>query len=872
METGLVFRSKLLKQVRQALQGTANKFGKWSKAKPIIDSVALGERNDLVMIGRSSRGLEHLVVVGYREMTGDKPKIRIVPRLAMQVNERDDDGCPIWPEAVREIIARVGEFRSIVAASGDDVVELVVEGRDDLREDIIGSLKPVCKIMPGAPVMLDGELIEGNIIERINDLSTMFDPKPVGVPGPVFQGQVLFGWSPDYGSNELKDDEDFVYPSEMLRFASGASWKAATDALAAQGNSDAGVLPKGVSTRSGARPAKSVEELKQAIVQGQITPGLEVLLPKAFKDAVEDRGSLVPVWRADGSLSVLLMVQKGVDVRHATEGEWHIGLGILPAVHMISGGVNHGELEIAGVALREQVRCDILSLAETALKNTRSVVIDVGMFSISGEIGEKAFPLKDFVEAGISLAKKLLPQGAAIGGVRLHDADGTAMQHAVRDYRVNVGPRPSNDNVSAQKDWNPPPLPEFTPPAPVFVPQLDVFFDSQVAQDLELTKWKGQAHVLIRLPGFADLLANIIASANADVETFVDKNWEFFANGKTIPESDRHIVEYLKDQMRSLAERPCHPAWVAILLCVLFLTARMTAGHDKLMTEDVWTESMLNLMHVDRNIQNADAGRLANILWSWSDSYRDAVVSDLVNRFGRIIATGFSSGDTWPDLDEVDDWPEMECLTPQRLDYTALDTKGILADDAPRWTPMSGEDVRTLIGLDVAPDLLFWTKFTSRPEVASDFGTTFTGLADLCSRLGVVSDAEVRSLVVLGEGEELSQIVPKASVVFRRRYSSDESGRSYIVVLERAAFRPSLHLGDVEGLLAAAVSYYTAQDVKHLSFDELAEGEDTDELVKVACQTNLQLHKMKAVIDQGTTQTIELNEFGGEPGRRIVAA
>jgi hypothetical protein len=83
---------------------------------------------------------------------------------------------------------------------------------------------------------------------------------------------------------------------------------------------------------------------------------------------------------------------------------------------------------IAGTALKEQIKFDILSLAITALTQADTVVIDMGALGISGEVGAKAVILTPFVYEAVELARLALPIGASIGNVRIGESDGLDAQ------------------------------------------------------------------------------------------------------------------------------------------------------------------------------------------------------------------------------------------------------------------------------------------------------------------------------------------------------------------------------------------------------------------------------------------------------------
>lgn len=424
-QTGLIYKNKVMKQLRQALQHRADRSGKWSKAKPAIDSVTLGERNDLVMVENSSRGLENLVIIQYREITGDQPKIRIAPRLAMRLFEREDDECPLWPAAVSEITARVGEFRSAVAASGEDTVEIVVVGKSDLRGKIIDSLTVMCRLLPGAPVLIDGQLVKGGLMDTFAEMSEFMDQGEPGVPDTVFQPEILLGWQGEWEIAEVYDDD----PRKLLRFASGDAWKAGTEILF-QNSLDRSewVTSSHTKSRYLARNARDITELKNAVVAGGCSPALQSLLPQIYKKASEDRGLLIPIWKDADSLVGLVTGTKGADVKVARKDHWQIGVGFIPTVNIMQEEDYAAISYIAGTALKEQIKFDILSLATTALTQADTVVIDVGALGISGEVGAKAVILTPFVYEAVELARLALPIGASIGNVRIGESDGLDAQ------------------------------------------------------------------------------------------------------------------------------------------------------------------------------------------------------------------------------------------------------------------------------------------------------------------------------------------------------------------------------------------------------------------------------------------------------------
>jgi hypothetical protein len=869
-DMGLVYKNSVLKQVRRNLQSGSDKFGKWRKLKLAIDAVNLGPRNDLVMIEHSRRGVESIVIVGYRETMGERPSVRITPRLAMRINEKSDDGCPGWPIVINEVVSRIGEFRAAVESAGDDTVAIYVDGREDLREELAAMIKMMSALTPGAPVQINGETVQGGIMERLSELSEQLPSHPAGVPDHIFHPEIALGWDGEWHIDDRYEED----PRLLLRFASSQSWRATTDAISSASRSTDPVLIGVASPRADqyrARPATDLAELQRSLTAGSFSPALQSLLPGLFKADEEDRGILIPIWKGT-SLVALVSGTKGADVKVATPELWHIGVSFIPSLAIVTGDENPTIIELAGAALRETIRADILSIAATALQQTKELVVDVGAMLMSGATPAKRLSLQRFIHDALDLIRTSLPSGARLGVERIAEGGGAAQQAAMNAVGVSRNAIPANEDRS--------PLSfsrlnaGYEPPPPKYDPSVDVFFETAFAKKHHLEVWVGQVGRLLGLPGFAEILNDIIGAATANPLGFVAKNWKSFAEGRSIPKKDQQIVDQIKADLSDLAHRPRHPAWLPLVLFALYYSAKHMANEEKLMRENVWTESMMNFIPVVGALERGDAKSLAASMWGWKEAFREGVSEHISTRVCEIFVAASGAGD-WPDHRTMPDWEKMNEIfaIPIDRDDDYLDEDSILSRDKVRWMGISGEDVVFLTGADLDRNLVFWHQAISRMSlIGPDILKVLPTLVSPDRGIGAASPTMVRSAVVVGSGADPRSVVPRAGAIITRGYERDASGINYTIAIERILETPSMNPQTLSTQLAAAIISHVQGDVRGLRFAYIDDDEnaETEEVLKIAVKSKLQWEQARTEIVGGLELLAESEQMDQQGGRAII--
>lgn len=408
-ETGLVYRTKVLKELRQQLR-ERSKHGRWPKIKAVLDSVTLGERSDIVMIRRIGPGVEELGVVGYREILGKVPRVIIRPRLMMQITARENEDIGIESDCLNEAVSRIIEFRAAVTATACERLEIELSGRQDLCDLMISSIKAIGHLSSGIPLCVNGEIVYGGLGELLAD---GIDDQVEGVPRLFTSVRAAYDWE----DRPLTEDENALLSG--LRYAGPFAGLDDLDASERWTEIFFGEMRDRPShyARCTLRATNDVKEMEQALTASASNPLALVGLPFMMKDAASGLANATSVWKDDRSLSAYTFTTKGIDLRILDDGFCEISYTCMPNFTAASTIDVAAGAEFVAPAIGRQTALDIISLVERAKESFARVkmnVLIIPMMSLGDEIGDI---ILDVVYDEVMGIEGKLPDGVVFGKV-----------------------------------------------------------------------------------------------------------------------------------------------------------------------------------------------------------------------------------------------------------------------------------------------------------------------------------------------------------------------------------------------------------------------------------------------------------------------
>jgi len=217
-QTGLVKRTKILKEVRHHLRDQLSREGGlWTRVKAALDTVRVGERDDIVLVKQLGSEIVGLAIVTYREIHGLRPKVRISPIIVTEFDSTPDTDVPLWQECIVEVTSRLMELHSAVAASGAEGIDITTTGKATLKaqlDDSINSVFEVIREGDGFEIKLNDTPITPGVWKQESVWPAENGPMPGTLIG------IAAKWSDDDD-----EDDDYLIPRRALKLASHDTWE-----------------------------------------------------------------------------------------------------------------------------------------------------------------------------------------------------------------------------------------------------------------------------------------------------------------------------------------------------------------------------------------------------------------------------------------------------------------------------------------------------------------------------------------------------------------------------------------------------------------------------------------------------------------------
>lgn len=393
VETGLVKKMSLLRELRHYVRSQTSPR-QWQRLKRALEGRKPGERDDIIMISYSPSKFHEIAVVSYREELGTIPRVVLTPLFAERLD--GNDGLPdIWRDVLIEVGSRIAEVQAAAAASGSSSVEVSLGGSGRLTDQARDAIENMTDSPQGASVILNGKMVEpqGSLEEYEREKSCH---------GLLFSSAMRI-------SLRWKEDGDkilalFQKHAGSLALAEPKAWRTAFP------GAEAGRSVLGDGWEIG--PITDLAEVRTAMAKGRISMPTFNKLAQMLGLTGRDRPATAGIWK-DGRVKALFILTRCAGITKAASDGWRVGIHYTPILIELAPDT---ELWPLMEAAREQVKADILAMAEAVLKSARHCIVDYGAITFAE--ADKVSLFEEFIEAmadGVDEAEEELPSGAEIG-------------------------------------------------------------------------------------------------------------------------------------------------------------------------------------------------------------------------------------------------------------------------------------------------------------------------------------------------------------------------------------------------------------------------------------------------------------------------
>lgn len=412
-QTGIIKRNKILKEYRHMLRDQTTKYGRWSKIKSALDAVQLGERDDIVMVRELGNKIVELAVIIYRERPGATAKVKISPILTVRLPQETEEVVSIWSHCIVEVTARLAELHSAVTASGGDGVEILVEGQDNLKSELVDAIQTMIAVTTGVPVKLNGEPVASSAISEHELWPTDKGPPPSAFIGALLKWNINQADEPFAKERALlslaTDDAGVSRLSEAARVAMIPFYK--------DQDRDAG---EELCTIRGTR---DISEVEPGLVGSDMSNVLQIAIGSMAEAARRHQASIFTVWTHDQRLVGFASAAKLVGILKCDATHWHLGLEYSMLFFTSGRPDEEAMAELVGYSIGSQLGADIEELVRSALLNTDSVTLDVLVWTTTDRENNATDTLLDQIEDVLDEISDNLPAKAQLGEILVKKMD-----------------------------------------------------------------------------------------------------------------------------------------------------------------------------------------------------------------------------------------------------------------------------------------------------------------------------------------------------------------------------------------------------------------------------------------------------------------